>query len=82
MHITGSRDLLRAERVESASEPARFAVGRPFRARVALALVLVAALGWLLSAPSAPAVIVVVSALIANVGWGGEVTGPLELSEE
>lgn len=82
MQIVGSRGAAPAERVEAASDSVRFAVGRPSASRITLGIVLVAAIGWLIAAPSAPAVIVAVSALIACVGWGSEPAGPLLLSED
>ncbi len=63
-------------------DAARGGVGRPSTAHIALGLVLIIALGWLIAAPSAPAMIVVISALIACVGWGSGPASPLTFADD
>lgn len=46
------------------------ATGRPFLVRVLPAFAVLATVVWLVAAPSTPALIAVVSALIAVIGWG------------
>lgn len=43
---------------------------RSMAVRVLLLVVVVATVGWLVAAPSTPALIAVVSAVIVAVGWG------------
>ncbi len=75
MHVTQSRGVVPAiERAEAAVESVRT---RPSGVRIALGLVVVASLVWLIAAPSTPAVIALVSALIASIGWGDDRAEPL-----
>ena len=78
MYVTQSRAVVPAvERAGAASESVRTGATRPSGVRIALGLIVVASLAWLIAAPSTPAVIALVSALIASIGWGDDSTEPL-----
>ena len=60
---------------------ARGGVVRPSAMRIAFGLLFVVTLGWLIAAPSTPAVIIVISTLIACIGRSSEPASPMTLTD-
>lgn len=81
MQAAQSRGTITAsERADAAVGSVRAAVQAPPTARIVLGLLLVAAIVWLIAAPSAPAAIAVIGSLIALAGWGSEAASPADLT--
>ena len=62
-------------------DAARGGVARPSAMRIAFGLLFVVTLGWLIAAPSTPAMIIVISTLIACIGWSSEPDSALTLTD-
>ena len=60
-------------------EVARGGVARLSATRIVLGVLFVVTLGWLIAAPSTPAMIIVISTLIACIGWSSDPASALTL---